>query len=411
MKTYVQRRRLEKSLRKRLKKSIDNHNVTQVRGMLASGVPRQFFQELWMQECCHHSIQSGQVAIVRQIAKKSIVNRADEKGGVPIFIAIWSTNLEMVRLLIAKGADLNIRQEQGLVYNVEEGPHNGNFETPRGWTPLHLAVTLMSRCRISECDHSQTVFTLILSGADIHARDEDGWTVLHAAARFGNAILVYALLEMGADVGVKTNATSLTPKPMNALDLAKLGNNQHDQLGQHLLTVEVIEAWITGRGASERFLHLLAQDTFTQSQVSTLTACAVIARGVDKDARDGNDWTPLHLAAGYGNRPMVELLLHCGANFNLTAPVLVACVHSQVLKCQARGKCTNAIEPGQETIRDWTALQIASDNGHNEIVMVIQAFAAKIAETKSSRREEEKRQREESKKRKQRLLNDCCEQK
>ena len=40
-------------------------------------------------------------------------------------------------------------------------------------------------------------------GADVMARNEDGWTPLHWAARFGTSASVQALLAAGADAKVK----------------------------------------------------------------------------------------------------------------------------------------------------------------------------------------------------------------
>ena len=61
-----------------------------------------------------------------------------------------------------------------------------------GWTPLHLAA-----------GHSKTpaiITTLVEADADVMARDVDGWTPLHLAARYSETpAIITALIEAGAD--------------------------------------------------------------------------------------------------------------------------------------------------------------------------------------------------------------------
>ncbi|MBQ6615997.1 MAG: ankyrin repeat domain-containing protein, partial [Thermoguttaceae bacterium] len=52
---------------------------------------------------------------------------------------------------------------------------------------------------------------LIEQGLDVHAKDNNGWTVLHDAALSGNMKLMQWLIEQGLDVHAKS-ASGITPQ-------------------------------------------------------------------------------------------------------------------------------------------------------------------------------------------------------
>lgn len=100
----------------------------------------------------------------------------------------------------------------------------------------------------------------------------DGYTLLHRAAQFGRAEACALLLDRGADI----NAYS-----RNELEVAP------------------IHAAISGR----------------QYQIVPL----LLDRGANIDVQETNGFTALHLAAAFGNRELVDLLIERGADPNLEA--------------------------------------------------------------------------------------------
>jgi ankyrin repeat protein len=90
------------------------------------------------------------------------------KGETPLMIAAIRGSLPAVKALVKRGAAIN----------------------REGWTPLHYAC--------SGPDNGVAAF-LIANGAELNARSENGTTPLMMAARYGNSDLIPLLLKAGAE--------------------------------------------------------------------------------------------------------------------------------------------------------------------------------------------------------------------
>ena len=72
-----------------------------------------------------------------------------------------------------------------------------------GWMPLHLAA---------ERNTKPVAALLLNQGADTRATDDKGWTPLHLAGAFNASLAVAAfLLDHGADIAARTNNGSTPP--------------------------------------------------------------------------------------------------------------------------------------------------------------------------------------------------------
>ena len=72
---------------------------------------------------------------------------------------------------------------------VEAGADVSAKETD-GWTPLHLSA---------QKGHLEVARALIEAGADVNAKKNDGWTPLHWSAQKGHLEVARALIKAGSN--------------------------------------------------------------------------------------------------------------------------------------------------------------------------------------------------------------------
>ena len=128
--------------------------------------------------------QSNKVAALLLANPKTNVEAEDRAGENALMMASLNGDLELVKLLISKDAEVN----------------------KKGWTPLHYAASN---------GHDDVVQLLLDNSAYVDAGSPNGTTPLMMAARGNHVSTVKILLDNGADLTVK-NQLGLT-----ALDFAQ----------------------------------------------------------------------------------------------------------------------------------------------------------------------------------------------
>jgi len=118
------------------------------------------------------------------------VNKVDVHGESPFHEAVGrEQNIEVVKFLVSHGADINGKTKRGF--------YCSDIEVDIGDTPLHRAM---------KCPNADVIEYLISKGADVSARNNYGRTPLHEAM-WGQCIKVVKLLvSNGADIKVKDNS-------------------------------------------------------------------------------------------------------------------------------------------------------------------------------------------------------------
>uniref|UniRef100_A0A0K6S9U3 Uncharacterized protein n=2 Tax=Chromera velia CCMP2878 TaxID=1169474 RepID=A0A0K6S9U3_9ALVE len=137
-------------------------------------------------------------------------------GATPLFSAAQQGLTDLVRFLLGRGADANAQGPEGKtpIFNAIGNGHRDVVEVLLDhWarvderkkyqeTPLFLTAMCFSEILR---DHRDIAELLISRGADIHARDDEGMTVLHLAAWNGALGVLDVLLENGANLHATSN--------------------------------------------------------------------------------------------------------------------------------------------------------------------------------------------------------------
>jgi len=193
---------------------------------------------------------------------------------ISIHKAAIDGNIEAVKQHLAAGADVNAKDDNG-------------------WTPLHEAAWH---------GRKEIVELLIANGADVNPQDVNGWTPLHHAARNGHKEIAELLIAKGADVDAK-NEDGETPLDWairnEQTKIADLLRKRGGKTGEEVLAGESILGAVNIGDIKLVEQHLAA--------------------GADVNAKDSVRWTPLHHAAFEGYKEVAELLIAKGADVNATA--------------------------------------------------------------------------------------------
>lgn len=218
--------------------------------------------------------------------------------GTVFLSAVTSGDVEEVKKLLAKGADINHQNVDGL-------------------TALHQAC-------IDE--NYDLVNFLVDHGARLDIRDNEGWSALHAAASCGSVEIAQCLIDHGADVSAVNNEGELPLDLAEEEDMEDLLTDEIERLGidvdqarglEERVMLEDAQSWTNSKTINEikdksgaTALHVAASKGYVQ------VIGLLVQLGVDINAKDVDGWTPLHAAVHWGQNDACELLAEHGANFS-----------------------------------------------------------------------------------------------
>jgi uncharacterized protein len=148
---------------------------------------------------------SGQGIVAITLLEKGADANAMGGGYTAMHAAVLRSDLNLVKALLAHGADPNIKMTKGTP--VRRDTTDYNLLAPLiGSTPYLLAARFLEP-EIQVLEAVKTAFDL---SGDVNAANQAGDTALHAAAAWGHDSVVQFLADHGAELNVK-NKSGLTP--------------------------------------------------------------------------------------------------------------------------------------------------------------------------------------------------------
>ena len=167
-------------------------------------IPNKLFQS-----ALHVAVLTNQAALVRRLVIGGAdLESRDKDGNMAIHLACRENNIQCVQALLEP-----VRYEEQKINNYEisfqKVPQNLESKNYEGFTCLHIA---------SSMDNLELVKLLVDSGADVNSKAiKSGRTVLHEAAWSGKLVLVKYLLSLGN----RCNINAKTYDGYTAFDLAR----------------------------------------------------------------------------------------------------------------------------------------------------------------------------------------------
>jgi len=275
----------------------------------------------------HQAVVEGNIEQIRLLLSKGAdINAQDEEEMTSLQHAVQEGKMEVVQLLVEAGADLNAGSWTPLCVAVEKDytaiaeyliDHGADINVPSGWTPLQQAPLSSS---------IEMVGLLIEAGADVNAGPR---TALHIAARGARKDIMELLLQKGADINAKDSRGR--PVLQEAIDsgnievvkllIAKGADINTEpwkilessfQRGHKDITELLLQKGVNINVKDSDGLTALHRVAVAGQQAITQL---LLSKGVKVDERDDNyKFTALHYAARFGRKNVAEVLIANGAD-------------------------------------------------------------------------------------------------
>lgn len=320
------------------------------------------------------AVWNGDVAAVNDFLNNGAAINGD-KAGIPLLTAISRNRVDMVRLLLSKGANVNVKDSYGMT-PLAAAVGNCNADIIRLLLDKGVVVKADTKINVFQNkfnNTTQTFGTVLSSAINSDCVDvvmfvleksskeniiSDLSTLLKYATKRGDAEMLRLLLTKGVTV---------IDFGENALNIAtENGNVEMVRLlletGTNVNAVNMADSWgntplnnaieyrydavvriLLAKGADvnikDRFGNTPFRSAFNKRNVNLMRL--LIDNGADLKAKDSDGNTPLHLAATLGDADMIRQILAKNADINV------------------------------KNDRGETAFHIAADNGHVNVIRML----------------------------------------
>nr|XP_061791974.1 ankyrin-2-like [Nerophis lumbriciformis] len=280
--------------------------------------------------------RAGNIDKVLEFLKNGVdISTCNQNGLNALHLAAKEGHQDLVDELLERGAPVDSSTKKGntalhiaslagqreVVRLLVKRGANVNSQSQNGFTPLYMAA---------QENHLEVVRYLLENDGNQSIATEDGFTPLAIALQQGHNSVVSLLLEHDTKGKVRLPALHIAARKDDTKSAALLLQNDHNADVQSKMMVNR-----TTENGKSGFTPLHIAAHYGNVNVSTL----LLNRGAAVDFTARNGITPLHVASKRGNTNMVVLLLDRGAQIDAKTRDGLTPLH-----CAARSGHDSAVE-------------------------------------------------------------------
>ncbi|XP_016355246.1 ankyrin-2b isoform X1 [Sinocyclocheilus anshuiensis] len=280
--------------------------------------------------------RAGNIDKVLEYLKGGVdISTCNQNGLNALHLAAKEGHVDMVQELLGRGSSVDSATKKGntalhiaslagqgeVVKILVKRGADINAQSQNGFTPLYMA---------SQENHLDVVRYLLENGGNQSTATEDGFTPLAIALQQGHNQVVSILLENDTKGKVRLPALHIAARKDDTKSAALLLQNDHNADVQSKMMVNR-----TTENGKSGFTPLHIAAHYGNVNVATL----LLNRGAAVDFTARNGITPLHVASKRGNTNMVHLLLDRGAQIDAKTRDGLTPLH-----CAARSGHDTAVE-------------------------------------------------------------------